>query len=290
MSLGIFFDKELSRQRPRVRVPSSPPFQIKHLGKWRHSGVGTKRYQKGTNSKAGNGSTTLAIPIAGSVTLEASGFSGRRSLLLIRDEKRYHRGLRSTLLRGYRLSVGVESDAYRRMPHQFLHYLEFGTRRPEQRGVRPAESMPANPLRDAQLFRDGTDVMPKKLLSPIRVLPSILGTGEHPTLQSSIGCSAMPTPQGADQMIVKRHGFLGSLRLTFPDDLLHDGSSHPELFVLEITSFHLRANSSLCLSPVATSNKTMIRSLGSSAASNWRTSSLVRTSGALRRLALCRTH
>jgi hypothetical protein len=37
-------------------------------------------------------------------------------------------------------------------------------------------------------------------------------------------------------------------------------------------------------------HKTMIRSLGSSAASNCRTSSLVSTSGALRRLALCRTH
>jgi len=51
-----------------------------------------------------------------------------------------------------------------------------------------------------------------------------------------------------------------------------------------------RAKSSFCRSPVATSNKTMIRSRGSSAASNCRTSSLVSTSGALRRLALCRTH
>jgi len=120
------------------------------------------------------------------------------------------------------------------MPRQFLHHLEFGAGCPEQRGVRPAESMPANPLRDAQLVRYGADVMPEKLLSPIRVLPAILGTGEHPTLQSSIGCSAMPTPQGAHQMIVKRHGFLRSLRLTPPDDLLHNGSSNPELLVLEI--------------------------------------------------------
>jgi len=38
-----------SRPRPRVRVPSTPPFQIKHLQKWRHPGVGTKRYQRGTS-------------------------------------------------------------------------------------------------------------------------------------------------------------------------------------------------------------------------------------------------
>jgi hypothetical protein len=43
----------LSRQRPRVRVPSSPPFQIKHLQKWPHPGVGTKRYQKGTSGLPG---------------------------------------------------------------------------------------------------------------------------------------------------------------------------------------------------------------------------------------------
>lgn len=91
-----------------------------------------------------------------------------------------------------------------------------------------------NPFRDAPLMCDRADVMAKKLLSPIRVLPSTLGTGQHLTLQCSIGCSAMPTPQGADQMIVKRHWFLGSLRLTLPDDLLHDRSSNPELFGLEI--------------------------------------------------------
>src|SRR6266568_4698309 len=33
---------------------SRRPRHFKHLEKWRHSGVGTKRYQKGSNSKAGN--------------------------------------------------------------------------------------------------------------------------------------------------------------------------------------------------------------------------------------------
>jgi hypothetical protein len=35
--------------------------------------------------------------------------------------------------------------------------------------------MPPNPIRDAQLFRDGTDVMRKKLLSPTRLLPRFWG-------------------------------------------------------------------------------------------------------------------
>ena len=71
-----------------------------------------------------------------------------------------------------------------------------------------AECVPPDPLRDAQLLRDRADVMTKKLLSPIRLLSSILGTGEHPTLHFSIGGSAIPAAQGTDQMIVKRHGFL----------------------------------------------------------------------------------
>jgi hypothetical protein len=137
--------------------------------------VAQKGTKKAQTQKPETGSTTLPTPIPGSVTLEASGFSGRRSLLLIADEKRYHRGLRSTLLGGHGLGVGVESDADRRMPHQFLHDLEFGTCSPQQCGVRSAKRMPPNPLRDAQLFRDGTDVMTKKLLSPIWFLSSILG-------------------------------------------------------------------------------------------------------------------
>src|SRR6266568_9585934 len=127
---------------------------------------------------------------------------------LLSSQKRYHRGLRSTLLGGHGLGVGVESDADRRMPHQFLHDLEFGTCSPQQCGVRSAKRMPPNPLRDAQLFRDVTDVMTKKLLSPIRFLSSILGAGERPTLRCSIGRSAIPAAQGTDQMIVKRQGFL----------------------------------------------------------------------------------
>src|SRR5260370_41709596 len=136
---------------------------------------GHKKVPKRHKLKSGqSGSTPLPIPVPGSVTVEASGFSGRRSLLLIGDEKRYHRGLRSTLLGGHGLGVGVESDADRRMPHQFLHDLKFGTCSPQQCGVRSAKRMPPNPLRDAQLFRDETDVMTKKLLSPILLLSSIL--------------------------------------------------------------------------------------------------------------------
>ena len=91
------------------------------------------------------------------------------------------------------------------MPHQFLHNLELGPSSAEQGRVCPAECVPPDPLRDAQLLRDdGADVMTKKLLSPIRVLSSILRAGEDPTLRCSIRCSAAPVPQITDQMIVER--------------------------------------------------------------------------------------
>ena len=52
------------------------------------------------------------------------------------------------------------------MPHQFLHNLELGPSGAEQGRVCPAEGVPPDPLRDAQLLRDRADVMTKKLLSP----------------------------------------------------------------------------------------------------------------------------
>src|SRR5215471_6421103 len=41
----------LSRQRPRVRVPSSPPFFLKHLPKALQFRVGTKRHKIGTGNR-----------------------------------------------------------------------------------------------------------------------------------------------------------------------------------------------------------------------------------------------
>jgi hypothetical protein len=112
--------------------------------------VGTKRYQKGTNSKATTRSTYASDPMPGSVTLETSGFSGRRSLFLIGDEKRYHRAVCAARFSvGYGLGVGFESDADRRMPHQFLHDLEFGTCSSQQLEYVLRNVMPPNPLRDA---------------------------------------------------------------------------------------------------------------------------------------------
>src|SRR5580704_737071 len=178
------------------------------------------------------------------------------------------------------------------MPHQFLHNLELGPSSAEQGRVCPAECVPPYALRDAQLLRDRANVMmkKKKLLSPIRVLSAILRAGEHPTLRRSIECSAAPVPQITDQMIVEGHGFLRSLVLHFPTTCCTIERMTQSCLFLKSTSFHFSPNSSLCLSPVATSSKTMIRSRGSSAASSCRTSLQVRTSGALRRLALCRTH
>ena len=66
----------------------------------------------------------------------------------------------------------------------------------------------SNPLCDTQPLRRGADVVTKKLLSPIWGFSSFLGTGEHPTLRRLKGRSAMPAPQGTDQIIVERYGFL----------------------------------------------------------------------------------
>src|SRR5580704_17814973 len=176
------------------------------------------------------------------------------------------------------------------MPHQFLHNLELGPSSAEQGRVCPAECVPPYALRDAQLLHDRANVMTQQLLSPIRVLSPILRAGEHPTLRCSIECSAAPVPQITDQMIMEGHGFLRSRCLHFPTTCCTIERVTQSCLFLKSTSFHLSANSSLCLSPVATSSKTMIRSRASSAASSCRTSLQVRTSGALRRLALCRTH
>ena len=106
----------LSRQRPRVRVPSSPPFQIRHLRKWRHPGIGTKRYQIGTSSNCSE-QHPCALPTsvpacAARRALPLGGFAS-----LLPNEKRHHSGLRSALFTGYGLGVGIQSDADRRMSH-----------------------------------------------------------------------------------------------------------------------------------------------------------------------------
>src|SRR5882724_648946 len=92
------------------------------------------------------------------------------------------------------------------MPHQFLHHLQFRTSCTEKCRVGSAECVATNPLCDAQPLRRGADVVTKKLLSPILGFSPFLGTGEHPTLRRSKCCSAMPAPQGADQIIVERYG------------------------------------------------------------------------------------
>src|ERR1700733_5903560 len=102
----------LSRQRPRVRAPSPPPFQIKHLQKWRHPGVGTKRYQIGTSVSAENSPSDASDGYPRLKVLRASSRCGLASLV-IPNEKRHHGGLRSALFNGHGLGVGVQSDADR---------------------------------------------------------------------------------------------------------------------------------------------------------------------------------
>src|SRR6266446_9320993 len=102
------------------------------------------------------------------------------------------------------------------MPHQFLHHLQFRTSCTEKCRVGSAECVATNPLCDAQPLRRGADVVTKKLLSPIWGFSSFLGTGEHPTLRRSKGRSAMPAPQGTDQIIVERYGFCEASVLQLP--------------------------------------------------------------------------
>src|SRR5258708_38156103 len=115
------------------------------------------------------------------------------------------------------------------MPHQFLHHLQFRTRCTEKCRVGSAKCVPTNPLCDAQPLGRRTDVVTKKLLSPIWGFSSFLGTGEHPTLRRSKWCSAMPAPQGTDQLIVERYGFLCILGFAVANDLLHDRRRNPTL-------------------------------------------------------------
>jgi hypothetical protein len=65
------------------------------------------------------------------------------------------------------------------MTHQFLHNLELRLGSTEQGRACPAECAPPDPLRDAQFLRDRADVMTKRLLSPIRILSTILRAGER---------------------------------------------------------------------------------------------------------------
>jgi hypothetical protein len=51
----------------------------------------------------------------------------------------------------------------------------------------------------------------------------------------------MPAPQGTDQIIVERYGFLRSLGLAVANDLLHDRSSNPELSILEVNVLPLKS-------------------------------------------------
>src|SRR5467141_252507 len=100
----------------------------------------------------------------------------------------------------------------------------------------------------------------------------------------------MPFAQSLDQIIVGRNRFLRAFRLAETNNVLHDGARYVNLLAWKSTSFHFSANSSLLRRPVVTANNTNVRSLPRRLASKLWTSLLVKMSGAVRRLALCRTH
>src|SRR5579872_1870745 len=87
---------ELSRQRPRVRVPSSPPFTINDLARMPEFRVGTKRHRIGTSFSIVSSLVCL-------------------SLHFLREQKRNHRVLRIPFLSRDRLSVRIECHSNRRM-------------------------------------------------------------------------------------------------------------------------------------------------------------------------------
>jgi hypothetical protein len=66
------------------------------------------------------------------------------------------------------------------MPHQFLHDFEFDSEASEQRAVGVAKRMPTNALLNTQLFGNRLNVMAHNCRSPIRLLPIVQSTGEHP--------------------------------------------------------------------------------------------------------------
>lgn len=56
---------------------------------------------------------------------------------LRRKHQRHHSRLRSVLGGRHRLSIDVQRGSQRRMPHQFLHHLEFRADAPQKRRVGP---------------------------------------------------------------------------------------------------------------------------------------------------------
>ena len=59
------------------------------------------------------------------------------------------------------LRIDIHRRTQRGMPHQFLHYFEFGSDAPEKRGVRVPEGMTADALLDIESRGNGPDVVAK---------------------------------------------------------------------------------------------------------------------------------
>lgn len=71
---------------------------------------------------------------------------------LRRKHQRHHSRLRSVLGGRHRLSIDVQRGSQRRMPHQFLHHLEFRADAPQKRRVGP-KSMPSDAFFNSIVFR-----------------------------------------------------------------------------------------------------------------------------------------
>lgn len=86
---------------------------------------------------------------------------------LRRKHQRHHSRLRSVLGGRHRLSIDVQRGSQRRMPHQFLHHLEFRADAPQKRRVGPPKSMPSRRVFQFHCFsppaerRDAAEVLAK---------------------------------------------------------------------------------------------------------------------------------
>src|ERR1700722_15388539 len=93
--------------------PVVPANSFKHLQKWRHPGIGTKRHQIGTSLNAEKRRPCRAPDRCPRLSARSSASSLGGLASLLPNEKRHHGGLRSALFTRYGFGVGIQSDADR---------------------------------------------------------------------------------------------------------------------------------------------------------------------------------
>ena len=158
--------------------------------------------------------------------------------------------------------------------------------RPEAKWSTVPEGMPSDALGDPQLLGNRADVPAHRLLSPVRIFSAATRTGKHPMLRLLVGVLLAPALQGLDQVLVKWNGLLRGLGLAGADHLTYHRSRHSELSDFEINILPLQTEQFALSESGAYVQEHQDSFSRRSAANKCRTSSIVITLGALRRLAL----